>query len=188
MRTARNIAAVVTTGILVFGSVPASAKVVEKGHYSETDSFFYDDCGFPVEVQVEFSGVFRIREGNHKQETAFFLHDNYSYRETHTNLDTGEFFVIYGNGNFNETKATRVEGSVFEFTGVDAGRVFTVEDSAGNIILRDRGSIRTTILFDTGGDNVPGGTFIEEIDVQVNGPHPGFFVDFCEIASGLIGP
>jgi len=187
MGAVRSIVAVITTGVLLFGSAPAGATVFEKGHYSGTDSFSYDDCGFPVQVEVEFSGVFVIREGKHKNETAFFAHDNYSYRETHTNLDTGEFFVIYGNGNFIETKATRVEGSVFEFTGVNAGQVFTVEDSAGNVVLRDRGSIRETILFDTGGDEVPGGTFIESIDVQVNGPHPGFDVDFCEIATDLIG-
>lgn len=187
MGAVRSILSVVTTGVLVFGSAPAGATVVEKGHYSGTDSFFYDDCGFPVQVEVEFSGVFRIREGKHKNETAFFAHDNYSYREVHTNVDTGEFFVVSGNGNFNEVKATRVEGSVFKFTSVNAGQVFTVEDSEGNVVLRDRGVIRETILFDTGGDNLPGGTFIESIDVQVNGPHPGFFVDFCEVAADLIG-
>ena len=187
MGAVRSIVAVVTTGVLVFGSAPAGATVVEKGHYSGTDSFFYDDCGFPVQVQVEFSGVFVIREGKHKNETAFFAHDNFSYREVHTNVDTGEFFVVSGNGNFNEVKATRVEGSVFKFTSVVAGQPFVIEDSEGNVVLRERGVIRETILFDTGGDNVPGGTFIDTVDVQLKGPHPGAFVDFCEVAADLIG-
>lgn len=171
-----------------FSAVPASATVVERGHYSGTDSFSYDDCGFPVDVEVEFSGVFRIREGKHQNETAFFLQDNFSYREVHTNVDTGEWLVIRGDGVFNETKATRVEGNVFEFTAVEAGQPFVVEDSAGNVVIRDRGAIQRTILFDTGGDDVPGGTFIEDVSVEVRGPHPGFFVDFCEIVGSLIGP
>lgn len=187
MGVVRSIVTVVTTSVLVFSSAPAGATVVERGHYSGTDSFFYDDCGFPVQGQVEFSGVFRIREGKHRNETAFFVQDNFSFSEVHTNVDTGEFFVVRGDGIFNETKATRIEGSVFMFTSVVAGQPFTVEDSAGNIVLRDRGSIRETILFDTEGDNVPGGIFIESVNVQVNGPHPGFFVDFCEIAGSLIG-
>jgi hypothetical protein len=32
-------------------------------------------------------------------------------------------------------------------------------------------------LFDTGGDEVPGGEFIELLDVRVSGPHPGFFLE-----------
>lgn len=184
----RLMVAGLTAGALVWGSAPAGATIVEKVRYSDTDSFSYSDCGFTVQVEVEFSGVFSFREGKHKNETAFFGHDNFSYREVHTNVDTGEFFVIHGNGNFRETKATRVEGSIFTFTSVVAGQPFTIEDSAGNVILRERGSIRETILFDTEGDNVPGGIFIESIDFQVNGPHPGVTADFCEIASDLIGP
>jgi hypothetical protein len=57
-------------------------------------------------------------------------------------------------------------------------------------VLRDRGVIRTTILFDTLGDETPGGEFLDEIDVEVSGPHPGFFLDegqFCEVVLDLIG-
>ncbi|MDQ3987295.1 MAG: hypothetical protein M3280_12465 [Actinomycetota bacterium] len=168
-------------------ALPAGATVREKGRYSGVISFSYDDCGFPVEVSGEFSGHFRFREGKNRNKSAFFLMDNFSYSETHTNTDTGEWFLVRGNGVFNETKATRVEGTIFKFRSVEAGQPFVVEDSSGNVVLRDRGAIRRTILFDTEGDDEPGGTFLEFLDVDVSGPHPGFFADFCDIARDLIG-
>lgn len=169
------------------GAAPAGATVYEKGHYSDTFSFSYDNCGFEVEVAEEFSGVFRIREGKGKDDGAFFAHDNYAYRQVHTNPDTGEFFVVTGDANFNETRATRVAGNVFEFDSVDAGQPFTVTDSDGNVILRDRGVVRETIQFDTKGDDVPGGTFVKEVSFASGGPHPG--LDFgCEQIAALIGP
>ena len=172
---------------VALGAAPAGATVYEKGHYSGTDSFSYSHCGFPVDVAVEFSGVFRVREGKGKNAGAFFGHDNYSYREVHTNRDTGAWFVITGDGLFNETKARRVEGTVFEFRAIDAGQPFTVTDSDGNVVLRDRGVVRSTILFDVGNDNVPGGTLIRETSFETGGPHPGLDFD-CEDIAGLIGP
>ena len=35
-------------------------------------------------------------------------------------------------------------------------------DSDGRLVARDRGSVQFHILFDTEGDDVPGGIFIEE--------------------------
>lgn len=170
---------------LVSGS--AQATVVERGRYADSFAFAYDDCGFPVEVTGEFSGRYLIREGKHKQASAFFIHDKFRYREVHTNTDTGEWFLLRGNALFHEVKATRVAGSVFQFEAIEAGQPFVVEDSAGNVVLRDRGVIRHRILFDTHGDDQPGGTFLEYLGAEVRGPHPGFFADFCDIASDLIG-
>ncbi len=184
---ARRAQLLVTTVVILCVALPAGATVREKGRYSGVISFSYDDCGFPVEVSGEFSGHFRFREGKNRNKSAFFLMDNFSYSETHTNTDTGEWFLVRGNGVFNETKATRVEGTIFKFRSVEAGQPFVVEDSSGNVVLRDRGAIRRTILFDTEGDDEPGGTFLEFLDVDVSGPHPGFFADFCDIARDLIG-
>lgn len=70
---------------------------------------------------------------------------------------------------------------------MDAGQPFVVEDSDGNVVLRDRGTIRFRYLFDTGGDNQPGGEFVDFLGADINGPHPGFDTDFCQIAGDLIG-
>lgn len=187
-RTWRGMGAAVTgLMVLLAGTGPVGATVVERGHYSDTFAFSYDDCGPSVDVEGEFGGVYRIREGKHGNETAFYLMDNFSFQEVHTNADTGEWFMIRGDAVFNETRATRVEGSVFEFTSVQAGQPFVVEDSAGNVVIRDRGAIWRTILFDTEGDDVPGGIFIELVSVEARGPHPGFFISHCDIVNDLIG-
>jgi hypothetical protein len=181
-------ATVFAATVMIFGGGPAGATVVERGHYSDSYSFSYDDCGFDVLVEGTASGHFRIRAGKGKRATAFFLNDNFSYTETHTNADTGEFLTIKGNGVFNEIKATRLEGNIFEFEAVEAGQPFAVYDSAGNLVLRDRGSIHHHALFDTLGDDMPGGEFVEDLGADVHGPHPGFDTDFCEIITPLIGP
>ena len=182
---------VVALGVLaalVVAAVPVGATVIDRGRYSHTDSFSYDDCGFLVEVSVEFGGVFRIRQGKNKNSSAFFLMDNFYYREIHTNPETGEWLVMRGNGVFNETRAQRVEGTIFKFSSIEAGQPFVLEDSSGDVVLRDRGVIRRAILFDTEGDDEPGGTEIEILEEVVKGPHPGFFADHCDVIDDLIGP
>ena len=183
---ARGLAAL-AAAVMILTATPAGATVVERGHYSDSFSFSYDDCGFEVVVEGTASGHYRIRAGKGTTDTAFFLLDNFSYVETHTNADTGASLTIEGNGVFNEIKATPVEGNVFEFEAVEAGQPFTVYDSDGNLVLRDRGSLHHHILFDTGGDDVPGGEEIEYLGADVHGPHPGFVLDFCEIVTPLIG-
>jgi hypothetical protein len=147
----------------------------------------YNDCGYEVAVEGDVSGHFRIRAGKGKTDTAFFVRDNFSFTETHTNVETGESLTIEGHAVFNELRATRVEGNVFEFAAVEAGQPFVVYDSAGNLVLRDRGSLYQRILFDTGGDDVPGGDVLVELGTDIHGPHPAFETDFCDIITPLIG-
>lgn len=42
----------------------------------------------------------------------------------------------------------------------------------GNVVMRERGVILTTIPFDTGGDHVPSGETVEVREVRVAEPHP----------------
>ncbi len=187
-RRVGKVALPVAVALLVFGAIPAGATIYEKGRFTDEFTDTYDDCGFPVQVEGTATGHYRIRMGKGKTASAFFEHVTVRYREIHTNPATGEWFVVRGHRTFTEVKARRVEGNVFRFVAVEAGQPFVVENSAGEIVYRDRGAIRYTILFDTRGDAVPGGDFIEEVDVRVSGPHPGFETDFCEIVTDLIGP
>ena len=184
----RNLAAAaaVAAAVTVFGGAPSNATVVDKDHYfSEPYSFSHDECGFEVEVKGTSSGVLRIRAGKGKTATAFYLHDNYSFVETQTNPETGAFVTITANAVFNEIKARRVEGNVFEFEAVEAGQ-FRLYDSDGRLVARDRGSLHHHILFDTEGDDEPGGIFVEDLGTDVHGPHPGLD-DFCGLITPLIG-
>ena len=187
MARVRTLALVtVTAAVTALGAGPAGATVVERGHYtSEPYSFSHDDCGFDVDVEGTSSGHFRVRAGKGKTDTAFFQLDNYSFTETQTNPANGKFVTITANASFNEVKAKRVEGTVFEFWAVEAGQ-FRLYDSSGRLVARDRGSVQFHILFDTEGDDVPGGVQIEEFPPKVHGPHPGFD-DFCGLITPLIG-
>ena len=184
----RALVGVAVAAIAAGPAMPAGATVYEHARYDDTESFSYSDCGFQVDVEAHYEGVFRIRTGKGDQDSAFLAHDRNVTTEVHTNHETGEYFTFRRNGVFNETKAVRLEGNRFAFTSVEAGQPFVVEDSDGNVVLRDRGAVRQTIIFDTGGDEVPGGTFIEVVDVRLSGPHPGFDLDLCEGITALIGP
>jgi hypothetical protein len=183
-RLGRTIAvALAVTGI----TAPAApASVVDRGHFEDDPYGFSYDCGFPVEVSGVGSGHFRLREGTGKDATAFFSLDRISFREIHTNPETGEWFSLSGHFANNEIGARRVAGSLFEFRIIKAGPVAVIEDSDGNLVSRDRGVLRRTILFDTGGDEDPGGTFVDLVDLRLSGPHESFG-RLCDVAAELIG-
>jgi hypothetical protein len=178
--------AATAAAVMILGGPPAGATVVERGSYSNSYSFSHDECGFDVLVEGTTTGHLRLRAGKGKTDTAFFALDNYSFTETQTNPETGEFVTIEGNAVFNEIRARRVEGTIFEFWAVEAGQ-FRMYDSDGRLVARDRGSIQFHALFDTEGDDEPGAIFIEEFPPKVHGPHPGF-EDFCGLITPLIGP
>ena len=182
----RTITGLAAAALLAAAVAPAQATVRER--FSSHEEFSYvEDCGFPVQVAVTRDEEFTIREGKNDDAGAFPVLHRFSYRESWTNLDTGEWFLIRGKGIFNEVKATRAEGSIFEFTAIETGQPFVVEDSDGNVVARNRGSIRFSYLFDTGGDDEPGGEWIADTVFRENGPHPSLDVHTCEYAVDLIG-
>jgi hypothetical protein len=163
----------------------ASAKVIGQQHFSDSYSFSYDDCGFPVDVTGQVSGhdLLRVLPGGQ----AFLDINQQTFREVHTNVETGKWFVVRGNSLYHEIHGTQVDGNIYEFTSIEAGQPFVIEDSSGHVVSRDRGVIRETYLFDTLGDGVPGGEFLGDVSIVVHGPHPGFADDFpfCQIAAEL---
>jgi hypothetical protein len=167
--------------LLPVAAGPAAATTILHGNYSDDYGFSFDDCGFWIDVAGHDEGVAHLRVGKGDLATAFFLHDNYAFAETWTRRDTGDFFTLSGNGLFQETKATPVEGTIFAFTSINAGQPFVLRDSHGNVILRDRGVIRQVIEFDTLGDDTPGGEFITDVSFSVHGPHPGLEFDPCAV-------
>jgi hypothetical protein len=167
----------------------ANAKPLEHEHYSGTDTFSFDDCGFTIDAEFAFSGLFMLKEGKHGDPTPY-LFDNYQYEGVFTNRETGAWFTQSGNGLFKDIKIVNVSGTIYTFEAVENGRPFEVRDSEGNVIIRDRGHLRTRFVVDTLGDaDLDNDVFIEgsfELLAE-SGAHPGFFTDFCDIATDLIG-
>ena len=172
---------------LAVGTVKAKPLVRE--HYSGTDSFSFDDCGFQIDAVVTFSGLFMLKEGRRGDPTPY-LFDNYEYRTVYTNPATGAWFSQSGNGLYKDLHIVNVDGTVYSFEAIEVGRPFQLRDMDGNLVIKDRGHLRTRFSVDTLGDNnLDNDIFIEgsfEL-VADNGAHPGFFLDFCDIANDLIG-
>ena len=181
---ARTLAVATLTAAALALSVmvgPASATIFEREHYTDDYSFTFTDCGFTMDVVGHAEGIFSVRTGKGEFESAFFAHDNYEFTEVGTRRDTGDFITLTANGNFKETRATHVAETVYDFRSINAGQPFTITDSDGNVVVRDRGVIKQTLRFDTLGDGEPGGIFIEEVSFSFAGPHPGLEFDLCAL-------
>ena len=166
----RSLLVCAVTAALGVASAPAAATVFDRVHYSGTEEFSDDGCGFPLDIDSSFRGQALLRIDKTGQ--AFLDKNAFHFRDVHTNPDTGQWFVVRGHGLYHDIRATRVEGNVYEFTAIEAGQPFVIEDSDGDVVVRDRGVIRTTYLFDTLGDGAPGGAFLEDLQTSVHGPHP----------------
>jgi hypothetical protein len=130
-------------------------------------------CGIEVQVEGTVSGLINLRAGKGDKATAYFEHDVIAYRETWTAAN-GRFVTVTGKSSFNDVKAVPLGDNLFRFTLVEAGQPFRLLDSHGNLLIRDRGGVHFTIVFDTFGDGTPGGVVVEELEPSVRGPHPGF--------------
>lgn len=170
----RVLLAIALIGVMV--PAQASATIAERGSFHDEFSDTFSDCGFAVAVEGVADGHYRVREGSGADASAFFLLSRVTWREVHT--ANGTSITLSGSSLYNEPQAVRVEGSVFEFVSIEAGQPFAIYDADGALVLRDRGSIRHTYLFDTQGDDVPGGLFLEDVDLRISGPHPGFDLPF----------
>ena len=175
---------------VMVGAVPAQATIFERGEFSFEDSHEEDLCGIELRVDNAFSTKFRVRTGKGDLDQAFFGMDRYEFTDTFTNLATGAFFTITGEGVFKDVKATPLGENIFAFKVLEAGKPAVVRDMNGNVVLRDRGAIWRTFEFDTLGDSQPGGEVLEETIDRVSGPHPLLDMEeaaFCEMVHDLIG-
>jgi hypothetical protein len=175
--------------VVVAGAPPAHATIFERGFDGPFEETVEDEiCGIAVVRHSEFSRMFVTRTGKGELDQAFFGHDNFHFADTFTTAE-GASFSITGKGVFKDVNATPQGGDIFEFRVLEASTIRLL-DSDGNVILRDRGAIWRTILFDTLGDSRPGGITLEEQVTGVSGPHPLFDMDeesFCAIVEGLLG-
>jgi hypothetical protein len=178
-----------TVAALLAIALPAQATVRDHEHYSQPFTDDFTACGFSIHVEGLATGNARIRVGKRDLDTAFFGLDNYEYTAKVTNTANGRFFTQWGNGIIRDVSATHVSGSIFRFTTVESGRPFNISDASGRVLIRDRGAIRQTYLFDTEGDDTPGGIFLDLLAERVSGPHPGFFMsedEFCALVTPLL--
>ncbi len=184
-RLARSrLAAVIALAVLAalaVAAAPVAATVIGRDHYEGTDAWSDDDCGFTEDVTASFHGSVHARVGKGDDASAYFGHEDFWFREVHVRRDGGSTLVISGHGLFQETRAIRVDGSVFEIRSVHAGQPLVITDGDGRVVARDSGNVVVTVLFDTLGDGVPGGSLVDVLSVRVAGPHTADGLDFCTL-------
>jgi hypothetical protein len=166
---------------------PAQGAVFERFRFVDDPYSFEEEiCGIEVQIEGTATGATRIRTGKGKRATAFFEHTNVAFSETWTAAN-GSFVTVTGRIVFNEVRAVPLGGNLFRFTAIEAGQPFRLYDSQGNLVLRDRGVIRFSAVFDTLGDAIPGGVLVQELEPSVRGPHPGFFDEtLCPVLVPLL--
>ena len=107
--------------------------------------------------------------------------DNYSFVDTYTNVDTGNWVTVSGNGNFRDLKITHVEGTVYNYVARFSGQGNVVRDMAGNVLLRSSGSGTVHAVIDTKGDtDLDNDVELSFEVVRVTGRDDTAGRDFCE--------
>ena len=176
----QRLAFLLATLLVLAVAAPASARPIEREHYSGSESFDFDDCGFWVHNDVTFEGVFMLKAPR-TDGAPPYLFDNY---EVHERLSAnGRSLTVDHQGIYKDLRITHVSGTIYQFVAQEAGRPFVVRDSAGNVLIRDRGLLRVTFQVDTKGDtDLENDVFIEGSWQLLadRGSHPGFYIDFCE--------
>jgi hypothetical protein len=158
---------------------PAQAAPLEREHYSGTDTFDFDDCGFAIHDVVEFEGVFMLKAPRADGAPPYYF-DNYNNVETLT--ANGRTLTISHSGLYKDLRITQVSGTIYQFTAIETGQPFVIRDGAGNVLMRDRGALFTTFQVDTMGDtDLDNDVFIDGSWSLLRdaGSHPGFYFDFC---------
>ena len=174
------VAGLIATLVVLAGAIPAQAQVIEHERFSFTDEFGDVVCGVPVRHEVLVSGVAHLRVGKGDSASFFFELFNRREVETLTNEANGNFVQIEHYEVRHDVKATHVSGSIFMVTTIFVGQPILIRDMSGRVVSRDRGVIRETYLWDTLGDDTPGGEFVDRLSVQVSGPHSLLAPDFDE--------
>lgn len=176
----RKMMSALAAGVLAAAavSVPTAAQAKPEGfeHYSGTDSFEVNQCGFDAHVDVAFEGLLMFKENKSGGPT--LLMDNYYALETVTAND--RTLTIEHQGLLKETSIELVAGTIYQVETMEAGQPFVIRAADGTVLMRDRGLLRVTYQVDTADpDNwaFVDGSFELLAD---HGSHPGFY-DPCPV-------
>jgi hypothetical protein len=183
----------VLAALLGMGLAPARANgpttVYDQGHYDDPYSYKATDCPIKFQVKGHSRGFFRDYNvaGSHGQ--AFLSHNWYRWHEVWTNPANGHKAYANGHGYFREISAAHVRGDLWSFLSVETGVPFRLRNAAGRTLVMEHGRIVRRVLFDTLGDQQPGGNVIHDRVLQVQGDFPLSTerVKFCSVVRRALG-
>jgi hypothetical protein len=166
----------------------AGARVIERERYSGTFSGDEVSCGRHLHFEGTFSGVFMLKSRGDQAVSAF---DNYEVHEVLTEAD-GDGFIIEQTGLYNEVRVRHVRGTIYRYTAINVGQVFTIATLDGKAVYRNRGLLEFTFLVNTKGDsNIHNDVFLEDSFrfVRDAGKHPELTStdeEFCAVVEEAI--
>ena len=161
-------------------ALPVQAAPIEREHYSGSTSSTSTTAGSRSTTRSRSracSSSTPRRDG-----APPYLFDNYEQHEVLT--ANGRTAYIDHQGLYADVKIRLVEGTVYQFIAHEVGQPWVLRDEDGNVLVRDRGSLRVTFQVDTLGDSdLENDVFIEDSWslVRDSGRHPAFYFDFCEV-------
>ena len=161
-------------------ATPATAAPLEREHYSGSDSFDFDDCGFTIHNDVTFEGTFLLKAPRKSAVHRRTCSTTTTSRDLTANRRT---LTIDHQGLYKDLKITLVEGTTYQFVAMEAGQPWVARDEDGNKLFFDRGVLKTTFQVDTRGDtDLDNDEFIDGSWALLgdHGRHPAFYIDFCE--------
>lgn len=154
--------------LVVAAPAPAEIDVRDHGTFTYDDTF--SDCGVDdIAVHGTIRSVFLARAVKDSDGEAWFGHNNYDVDETYTNRANGRSFSLQANGNWREISAEHLDGDQWRFAWKDSGATFVLRDATGTVLVRDRGTISGSTVWDLRGDGELGGDFVSEELVRLSG-------------------
>jgi hypothetical protein len=143
----------------------------ERGTFTTDETI--DLCGFAVHHVETRTYFWKGRTLHGPSEGVFAGNTHWQWDGTFTNVANGRFFTESGSEYGRLLTAPILYDSVHEVTLLEVG-TDVYREMDGTVMVREAGSDTVTMLFDDGGDDVPGnGTIIGEPTVtRVSGLHP----------------
>ena len=157
----------------------ASATIVDRSNSSEPYEFTSWDCGYPMQVEGVVSDRIQVR-ADKKNADIVYVTTHHEFKETWTAAD-GRWFTLSGHNLYKDIKAKAVSGQLYKFTFHIPGQPFTITNSSGRVVSKDRGNVSFEYTID-----FADGTFTD-LGVKLSGPHPSFGVDLCLLVAPLTG-
>ena len=165
-------ASIATLAFVLSAAIPSEARVVDRERYSGSFAGEEINCGHHVHLEGTFHGtlMFKSTAGD----VAATMYDDYNIHEVFTEAN-GDGYILDQTGLYHEIRARLVRGTVYRFTAINVGQVFTIRTLSGKAVERNRGLEDITFLMDTQGDSDPtNDVFFEDSLrlVRAAGKHP----------------
>jgi len=153
-------------------TIAAEARVLDRQRYSGTFEVDEMNCGRHQHIEGTFRGVTMLKES--QGDLPLRLFDNYDIHEVFTE-DDGDGYIIDQSGLYSDVRVRHAGGTLYRYTAINVGQVFTIRTLDGKAVQRDRGLLEITFLMDTQGDSDPtNDVFLEDSLrlVREAGKHP----------------